>query len=121
MRQHDVLLQGDQILGGDADAGELPETGIDAIDRLAPRHDPRDRIGAGLNARMMPRIELRRSAAIDRAPVGQRHRTGFERRGHGRLLICLGILPGTQAAVTQHNACRHPAVPAISRQERVTQ
>ena len=63
--------------GVDAHAGELAEAGVDAVDRLAlgddalrpPRRRPRRAGAAG-------RIERGSGAAIDGAPVGQRHVAG---------------------------------------------
>src|SRR5688572_11274288 len=43
MREDDVALERGEIGALDADAGELAETGVDAIDRLTTRDDALDR------------------------------------------------------------------------------
>ena len=44
--EHDVALQGFEVGGVDAHAGQLAEAGVDAVDRLAARHDARHGLGA---------------------------------------------------------------------------
>ncbi|CAM5625032.1 hypothetical protein MAUB1S_10657 [Mycolicibacterium aubagnense] len=78
MRQHDVALQRFEIGGGNAHAGELTETGIDAVDRLALGDDAFDRLGAGLDRSLAGRVERRRGATIDGTPVSQRGIAGLQ-------------------------------------------
>ncbi len=68
MREHDVGLQPGQVGGLDADAGELAEAGVDAIDRLAPGDDGVHRPRAGLHPRQERGIDPHVSAAIDVPP-----------------------------------------------------
>ena len=51
MRQHDVALQRLEVGGLDAHAGQLAEAGVDAVDRLAPGEDGRDRPGRRARSR----------------------------------------------------------------------
>jgi hypothetical protein len=46
VRQDDVALQGLQVGVADPDAGQLPEAGVDPVDRRALGQDALDRGGA---------------------------------------------------------------------------
>ena len=72
MRKHDVALQPREVRLRDADARQLAEAGVHAIDRLAPAHDARDRLGARVDPRPAGGIEDRAGAAIDVAPILER-------------------------------------------------
>ena len=65
-----------EVAGGDADAGELAEAGVDAVDRLA-RARMRS-TAAALAAHPGRRVRPYRRAAIDRAPIGEPHRPGAD-------------------------------------------
>ena len=96
MRQHDVALEGLEIGGGNADAGQFAEAGVDAIDRLALGDDPCDGLGAGLDLWPAGIVELRHGAAVDGAPVGQRRIAGLQNEfGHCPLQMraCSGLKP----------------------------
>ena len=84
MGEHDIALQPFQIGVIDADAGQPPEAGIDAVNRLALGEDGlhrrrarRDRAGGG-------RVQhhIARAAPINAAPIGQRHGTRCQNQCH---------------------------------------
>jgi len=76
-------LERGEIAVVDPYARQLPEAGIDAIDRLATRQDAAHRSSALGNHRGRGRVKPDRRTAIDRAPLAQGHIAGCEnRRGH---------------------------------------
>ena len=79
---HEQLQRGERLLA-DALIGQFAKAGVDAIDRGIARGDTGDRLGAALHRRAAGRIEPRIRAAIDCAPLLERHCAGFE-RDHGR-------------------------------------
>ena len=78
VRQHDVALEDPEIGRLDANVGEFPEAGIDAVNRLAPFDDPRDGRSACRDPVPAGRVERRRCAAIDLRPCRKRHVAGFQ-------------------------------------------
>jgi hypothetical protein len=60
-----LLLQLIQIRGVDAHVGELAETGVDAIHRLAARENPRHRRRTVFDSGAARGVEPRRGATID--------------------------------------------------------
>ena len=95
-RKHDVALQGFEVGGRNAHAGELAEAGVDAVDRLALGDDARDGGRTCRDLRLAGRVERRHGAAIDGAPVGKRGVAGFQNEcGHRPLQTreCSGLNP----------------------------
>ncbi len=73
-----ITLERRQISVMDARRGQFAETGIDAVDRLAPGQNAGDGGGALSHSRDTGRIELESRAAIDIAPDGQGNSAGRE-------------------------------------------
>ena len=74
VREHDVALERREIGGLDAHAGELPEAGVDAVDGLALGDDAGHGRGAAASTPAPAgRIERAARAAVDGAPLRQRH------------------------------------------------
>ena len=78
MRQHDVALERREIRVGDADRGELPEAGVDAVDRVAPGDDGLHGGGG--------RLDGGAAATVEREPP---------RRDRSRASSARGTSPGT--------------------------
>ena len=96
MRQHDVALQGFEIGGGNAHAGQFSEAGVDAIDRLALGDDARDGLGAGLD--LWP-------AGRDRASAPRRDRWRASRQAsHCRASVRVRSLSSPDAGMQRVEA-----------------
>jgi hypothetical protein len=90
MRQHDVALEHREIGSGNADAGELSEAGVDAVDRLSLGQDRRHRGGGALDGAVGRRIEADRNAAVNLPPRGQRDLARYQRYAarHVPSIVC---------------------------------
>jgi len=81
VREHDIALQGFQILALDAHAGQLAEAGVDAIHRSALGDD----VGHGLRTAQhgggRSRVQPHPRAVMDRAPLRQRDGAGVQGQG----------------------------------------
>ena len=73
MAEHNIPLQGRQIILINADAGEFSKTGVDSVYRFVFGQNPCDRCGAFGNRSGGGWSQPCARAAIDCPPVGQRH------------------------------------------------
>lgn len=78
MRQHDIALQGLQVLALDAHAGQFAEAGIDAVDRLAARDDGLHRLRAAQYGGCASVVQHDLGAAIQRTPLRQGDLAGLQ-------------------------------------------
>ena len=78
VRQHDVALEDPEVGRLDANVGEFPEAGVDAVNRLASPDDPCDGCSACRDPVPAGRVERRRCAAIDLRPCRKRNVAGFQ-------------------------------------------
>ncbi len=78
MREHDIALQGLQILALDTHAGQLAEAGVDAIHRLATRHDGLHRLRAAQHRSSTCIVQRDFGTAIQRTPLRQRDLAGLQ-------------------------------------------
>ena len=88
MRPDQVALQGLDLIGRNADPGELPEPRVHAVDgAVAPRALP-EPFGRGRDGKPAARIDARRRAgAIDALELGEARFARMQRLGHcGRAL-----------------------------------
>ncbi len=73
MRQHDIALQGVQVLALDTHAGQLAEAGVDAVHRRALGDDRLHRLRAAQHRFGAGRIQAHAGAAVHGAPLCQAH------------------------------------------------
>src|SRR3712207_6451007 len=78
MREHEVALQAREIGIGNTHRGELPETRVDAVDRLALADDRLDRSRSRLDGRPAALVERDGRPVIDRSPICERHGAGAD-------------------------------------------
>ena len=97
VRQDEVALQGGEIDGRDAHAGELAEAGRDPVDGLAFRDDGGDRLRGCLDRAPARPVEGDVRTEIDRPPIGERDRARNERHALGHCPLhtraCSGLSP----------------------------
>ena len=95
VREHDVALERGEIVRGDVNAGQLPESGVDAVDRLTLRDDRLDRARTRLDRRHGGGIEPDPGAVGDGAPIGERNAAGRQGDRHRppRTRACSGLNP----------------------------
>ena len=85
MAQHDIALEGQQIIVADLDAREFPEAGVDPVNRLVLGQNSRHCRSAGRDICMASRIEQHRFAPVNGPPIGQRHGSCADDHTHSPL------------------------------------
>ncbi len=90
VRQYDVPLQSVEVGGPDPDARQLPETSVDAVNRLAFRDDCPHSFGSGLDARAARLVECEGAAAIDVAHAVKCDASGNKRYG-GHAVLAISV------------------------------